>query len=98
MENRERDSHGRYVSPAREVAEKAKWLAFQMAELEAAAVKLLAAENQPPAWLRNLVLTVAVELGITAGDIQARMAIIHPSAIDPVLLVDGKPVAMWFNF
>lgn len=85
----ERDEKGRFVS-ARAIA-----LKQEAAALTAQAEELIKKENEPPAWLKSLVITIARELGVTAEEFQERIKIIHPTPADPVITVDGRALVAW---
>jgi len=67
----------------------------QLDELKEAANVLVAAESEPPTWLRDLIVAIADHFGITPEEFRDRLRVIHPTKEDPVLLVDGKPVVSW---
>jgi len=53
------------------------------------------AENEPPVWLKKVVVHFAEALGITPEEFGSRVRIQHPTPNDPVLLVDDKSVISW---
>ena len=67
----------------------------ELAKLEKAATALVAAEQEPPEWLKQVVVAIADSFGITAKEFNSRVRVIHPTPIDPVILVDGTPVLSW---
>lgn len=63
--------------------------------LQVEAEKLIQAENNQPQWLKNLIVVIAKELGVTTEDFAARVKIHHPTPADPVLLIDCKAYIAW---
>ena len=84
-----RDEKGRFVSAT------AQNLLIHSAELEKRAQELILAENEPPVWLKDVVVHFAAALGITPEEFGSRIRIQHPTPNDPVLLVDDKSVISW---
>lgn len=86
---RTRDEKGRFVSNnALALLEQSKALSEQ-AEL------LIQQENEPPSWLKGVVIAFAQAIGITPEEFQERVKVVHPTPDDPVLLIDRKPVVSW---
>jgi hypothetical protein len=69
--------------------------AEKAAGIRAEAEKLIQAETTPPEWLKALVVAIATELGISPEEFRERVRIVHPTPVDPVLIVDGKPMVAW---
>lgn len=98
-----RDEKGRYVSAkaaeaiaeAEQIEKQAAYLTAQAAAVRAKADEMIAAEANAPEWLKSLVVAIADQLGISAEEFKERVRIIHPTAVDPVLMVDDKPVVAW---
>ena len=101
---------GRYVSSTTEnkleearkagvvaeaLAEQAERAAAKAAALEEQAQALVAAEEQPPEWLRDLIVKIADYFGITPEEFRERVEVYHPTPEDPVLMVDGRAVVSW---
>ena len=82
-EMRMRDKQGRFISA------RAQALLSASTELQAQAGALAEAENQPPAWLRGLVIEIAKFFGITPEKFKDRVKIVYPTPKDPILLIDG---------
>jgi DNA-directed RNA polymerase delta subunit len=92
----ERDERGRFVSKTiaqrREEVEKKE---AEVVALNTEIEELMAEEREPPEWLRDLVVHIADYLGISSREFTERVKVYHPKNIDPVLLVDGKPIVSW---
>ena len=80
---------------AAELAEQAERAAEKAAALRQEAEELVAAEEQPPEWLRDLVVKIANYFGITPEEFRERVQVYHPTPADPVLLVDRRAVISW---
>ena len=80
---------------AAELAERAEMAAEKAAALRQEADELVAAEEQPPEWLRDLIVKIADYFGITAEEFRERVQVYHPTPADPVLLVDRRAVISW---
>ena len=88
-----RDEDGKFISKT--VAEQILLKQEELAKLEKAATNMVAAEQEPPEWLKQVVVAIADSFGITAKEFDSRVRVIHPTPIDPVILVDGTPVLSW---
>lgn len=84
-----RDEKGRFISA------KAGEMIAAAKDLTAEAEKLISVENEPPVWLKKLIVAIALELDITADEFTKRVKVVHPTPLDPVLLVDGKTIISW---
>ena len=94
--NTNRDNRGKFISvAAAEILQKADETSAIAVMLQKKAEKLIEAENEPPAWLKSLILALAVEVGVTVEEFSSRIKIVHPTPTDPVLLLDGKTVLCW---
>lgn len=84
-----RDEKGRFISPkAASLIEKAR-------QLEAVADELVAAENDPPIWLKDVAALFAAAVGVTSEEFQERVNIVHPTQVDPQLTIDEKVFISW---
>lgn len=96
MAERHRDAGGRFISArAAEMMNESVVLKQRSVELERAAEDLVKAENEPPEWLKGLIVAIANHFGITPEEFTERVRIYHPTPGDPVLLVDDRAVVSW---
>jgi len=70
------DKNGRFVPSS--VAEKILAEQRKLAQLEEED-SLIARENEPPEWLKTLVVTIADSFGITPEEFASRAKIIYPT-------------------
>ena len=84
-----RDKKGRFVA-RRETS-----LGEVATLLNEAADILVRKENEPPKWLKDMVVAMATAIGVAPEEFAERVRIIHPTPNDPCLLIDGKARLSW---
>jgi len=84
-----RDEKGRFISTS------AQALLMQSKELEKKAQELIEAENNPPSWLKEMIIAFAQIIGITPEEFAEQIKVVHPASFDPVLIIQGKPIISW---
>jgi len=89
MERLRDPKSGRFISAT------AQAMLEQSRELEEKAQQLIAAENTPPSWLKDVVIAFTSIIGITPEEFEAQVKVIHPTSHDPVLLMRGNPIISW---
>ena len=83
-----RDKKGRFVARRTSLGEVATLL-------NEAADILVSKENEPPAWLKDMVVAMATAIGVAPEEFEERVQVVHPTPKDPCLLIDGKARLSW---
>ena len=85
-----RDKKGRFVA-----VERRDSLGEVALLLNEAADILVSKENEPPAWLKSMVVAMATAIGVKPSEFEERVRVVHPTPKDPCLLIDGKARLSW---
>jgi len=88
-EMKTRDEKGRFVARRETSLGEVALLLNEAADI------LIKKENEPPAWLKSMVVAMATAIGVEPGEFEERVRIIHPTPKDPCLLIDGKARLSW---